>query len=62
MIDADDCFKFLLVNYCNVARRCTDIATEICPHYKDTYPGGIIITGIKEIIPVIQSFLKKHEQ
>ena len=57
MIDGDDCFKFLPVNYSNGARQaqwymvlkdqCTDIVTEIYPHYHNMYPCGVKeMTGI----------------
>ena len=30
-----------LERYMELKERCTDIATEIFPHYKDIYPGGV---------------------
>ena len=30
-----------LERYISLKDRCTDIANEIYPHYKDLYPGGV---------------------
>ena len=72
MLDVDDWFKFLLVNYSNGARRAqtvrsaegpdivTAIMCEIYPHYKDLYPCGV--KGMTALYLTIRSCLKAHEQ